>query len=74
MAKWTELKRYVDRNGWELYRTTDHWYYRKPVNGRYMYTKVSFGSGEIPPNVFKRILTRQLGITMEQFNADSEPS
>jgi predicted RNA binding protein YcfA (HicA-like mRNA interferase family) len=64
MAKWAELKRYLDRNGWFNFRTTDHYYYRKDGQR----TKVSFGSGEIPPPVFRRILKDQLKITLEEFN------
>ncbi|QJD87255.1 type II toxin-antitoxin system HicA family toxin [Cohnella herbarum] len=64
MAKWSELKRYLDRNGWSNYRTTDHYFYSK--EGRR--TKVSLSSGEIPPPVFRRILKDQLGITIEEFN------
>jgi hypothetical protein len=40
-------------------------------NGEWLYTKVSFGSGEIPKNLFKRILKEQLKISLELFNKNS---
>ncbi len=32
MPKWKELKRFCDRDGWELYKDTDHYFYRKMYN------------------------------------------
>ena len=29
MPRWKELKRFCDKDGWELYKNTDHYYYRK---------------------------------------------
>jgi hypothetical protein len=29
MPRWKELKRFCERDGWELYKDTDHYYYRK---------------------------------------------
>ncbi len=29
MPSWKELKRFCDRDGWELYKETDHYFYRK---------------------------------------------
>ena len=29
MPKWKELKRFCERDGWELYKNTDHYFYRK---------------------------------------------
>ena len=29
MPRWKELKRFCDRDGWELYKDTDHYFYRK---------------------------------------------
>ncbi len=46
MPSWKELKRFCDRDGWELYKTTDHYFYRKRLaNGDILFTKVSMGSG-----------------------------
>lgn len=56
-------------NGWELYRDSDHEYYCKlKPDGTYLRTKLSHGDGEIPPNVWKKML-KQMGITQEEFNA-----
>ena len=69
MPKWKDLKRFCERDGWELYKSTDHYYYRKDLGyGEWLYTKVSFGSGEIPKNLFKRIMKEQLRVTLEDFN------
>ena len=27
MPKWKELKRFCDKDGWELYKDTDHYFY-----------------------------------------------
>ena len=27
MPRWKELKRFCDRDGWELYKDTDHYFY-----------------------------------------------
>ena len=49
MPKWKELKRFCDRDGWELYKDTDHFFYRKvDSDGSIRRTKVSKGSGEEP--------------------------
>lgn len=69
MPRWKELKRFCDRDGWELYKDTDHYYYRKQdSNGNIKYTKVSRGSGEIHARMWKLILKRQLQVTQEYFN------
>ena len=49
MPKWKELKRFCENDGWELYKDTDHYYYRKrDEDNNVRKTKVSKGSGEIP--------------------------
>lgn len=69
MPSWRELKRYCESDGWELYKSTDHDYYRKiETDGTVRRTKVSRGSGEIPAQLWKRILSQQLGTTQEKFN------
>ena len=69
MPSWKELKRYCDKNGWELYKNTDHYYYRKIMNNGEIYrTKVSRGSKEIGPKLWRTILKNQLHITQEEFN------
>ena len=48
MPKWKELKRFCDRDNWECYKVTDHYFYRKILpDGNILYTKVSKGNGEI---------------------------
>ena len=70
MPDWKELKRFCDRDGWELYKDTDHYSYRKiDENGNLRRTKVSKGSGEISPKMWQEIRKRQLGVTQEYFNS-----
>lgn len=70
MAGWKDLKRFCENDGWELYKQTDHYYYRKvDSNGNLKRTKVSYGSGEIPRYLFDEILKKQLQVTKEYFNA-----
>ena len=48
MPKWKDLKRYCERDHWELYKETDHYFFRKVLDdGTVLRTKVSKGSGEI---------------------------
>lgn len=69
MPKWKDLKRFCERDGWELYKQTDHDFYRKFLdNGDVLRTKVSRGTGEIPPNLWKMILKKQLHTTQAAFN------
>lgn len=69
MPRWKELKRFCENDGWELYKSTDHDYYRKRMpDGSTRYTKVSRGSGEIHPKMWANIRSRQLGVTQEYFN------
>lgn len=69
MPSWRDLKRFCERDGWELYKSTDHYFYRKvDENGDIRRTKVSRGSGEIHDHLWKEILKKQLGVTEEYFN------
>ena len=69
MPSWRDLKRYCDRDGWELYKETDHLFYRKVLNdGRILRTKVSKGTGEIRGHLWQEILKKQLQTTQEHFN------
>jgi hypothetical protein len=69
MPSWRELKRFCDRDGWELYKTTDHFYYRKLMpDGTIKRTKVSNASGEIKKHLWRQILKKQLQVTQEYFN------
>lgn len=59
MPRWKELKRFCDRDGWELYKNTDHYFYRKrDENGNIRITKVSKGSGEIHRAMWQTILKK----------------
>lgn len=70
MPRWKELKRFCDNDGWELYKETDYYYYRKKLDdGSTLYTKVSKGSGEIHSNMWRVILHKQLKVTKEYFNS-----
>ena len=51
------------------YKDTDHFFYRKIMpDGSIKRTKVSKGSGEIKPHMWKEILSHQLQVTQEYFN------
>ena len=69
MPSWKELKRFCERDGWELYKDTDQYFYRKTDdNGNLRRTQVSKGSGEIHGHMWKEILKKQLQVTIEYFN------
>jgi hypothetical protein len=68
MPNWKELKRFCENDGWELFKDTDHFYYRKiDENGILKRTKVSKGSAEIRTHLFSEILKKQLKVTKEYF-------
>ena len=70
MPTWKELKRFLDHDGWELYRVGDHYYYRKRLeNGKLIYTRCPMGSGEIKHNQRQQVLKRELRVTQEYFNS-----
>ncbi len=69
MPSWKELKRFCEKDGWELYKQTDHDFYRKFLPSLdIIRTKVSRGSGEISNGTWKMILKKQLQTTQEHFN------
>ena len=69
MPRWKDLKRFCERDGWELYKNTDHYFYRKVADdGEIKRTKVSRGSHEIPKRLWKEILRKQLQVSEEYFN------
>lgn len=70
MPKWKDLKRFCENDGWELYKDTDHYFFRKlDDEGNLNRTKVSKSSGEIHTIMFKEILTKQLKVSKEYFNS-----
>ena len=69
MPSWGDLKRFCERDGWELYKSTDHDFYRKVLaDGTVLRTKVSRGSRQINGPLWREILKRQLQTTQEHFN------
>lgn len=70
MPSWKDLKRFCENDGWELYKDTDHFYYRKIDNdGSIRRTKVSKDSREIKYHLWKEILKKQLRVNQEYFNS-----
>lgn len=70
MPTFKELKRFCENDDWELFKDTDHEYYRKLLpDGTYKRTKVSRNPKEISPTLFKRILKQQLRVSKEYFNS-----
>jgi hypothetical protein len=70
MPSWRELRRFCERDGWELYKDTDHYFYRKESDdGIIRRTKVSKGTGEIRHHLWREILNKQLQVTVEYFNS-----
>jgi hypothetical protein len=70
MPSWKELKRFCEKDGWELYKTTDHYFFRKSeADGSIRKTKSSMGTGEIPQKLWLEILKKQLQTTADYFNS-----
>lgn len=70
MPTWRELKKFCESDNWELYKDTDHFYYRKRErNGNLKKTKVSKGTGEIKHHLWREILKHQLCVSIEYFNS-----
>lgn len=67
--KYRDLKKYCEKNGWVMIRNTDHWYYEKVLaDGTLLQTKVSHAvHKEIPTNLWKLILKKQLKISEDEF-------
>jgi hypothetical protein len=70
MPSWRELRRFCENDGWEMWKKTDHYYYRKrDADGSFRLTRVSMGSGQIGHNLWRQIRVRQLCVSQEYFNA-----
>lgn len=67
--KFGDLKRYCEKNGWVLVRSSDHWYYEKVLaDGTVLRAKVSRAvHKEIPKLLWQRMLKKQLKITEKEF-------
>ena len=69
MPSWRDLRRFCECDGWELYKNTGDYYYRKEDEKGYIrHTKVSKGTGEIHGYLWKEILKKQLQVSQEYFN------
>jgi len=63
------LRKFCERDKWELYKDTDHYFYRKEDDdGTIRHTRVSKGTGEIYGYLWKEILKKQLKVTQEYFD------
>ena len=70
MPTWRDLKKFCDKDGWELYKDTDHYYYKKyDEDGNLKLTRVSKGTGEIHGSLWQQILKKQLQVSKEYFNS-----
>lgn len=69
MPSWRDLRKFCERDGWELYKSTGDYYYRKEdETGNIRHVKVSKGTGEIYGYLWQEILKKQLQVTKEYFN------
>ncbi|MCD2338363.1 type II toxin-antitoxin system HicA family toxin [Bacillus cereus] len=69
MLTFKELKRFCEKDGWECYKDTDHYFYRKIMpDGTIKRTKFSKGTVEIKHHLWRKILKQQLQVSLEYFN------
>ena len=69
MPKRQQVRKYLRQHGWVMFRRSNHEYYEKYLpDGTRITTKLSHGSGEIPPPVW-HLMLKQMRITQEEFNA-----
>ena len=70
MPSWRDLRRFCESDGWDLFKNTGDYYYRKEdMDGNIRRVKVSKGTGEIYGHLWKEILKKQLKVSMEYFNS-----
>ena len=70
MPSWRDLRKFCERDGWDLYKDTDLYYYRRDdETGNVRRVKVSKGTGEIGYHLWREILSKQIQVTMEYFNS-----
>ena len=63
MPTWKELKRFCENDGWEMYKSTDHYYYRKFMDNKDLKrTKISRGSKEIPRFLCKNMKNKSSAV------------
>jgi len=69
VPSWKDLRNFCNNDDWELYKDTDHYFYRKEDDdGNIRRVKVSKGTGEIYGHLWQDILKRQLKVSKEYFN------
>jgi len=70
MPSWRDLRKFCENDGWELYKNTGDYYYRKEdADGNIKRVKVSKGTGEIYGHLWQEILKKQLQVSKEYFNS-----
>ena len=71
MPTWSELRRYLKKEVWlatlKIGNPSRH-VHQGSSKRDVLQCRVSHGTGETPPYVWKRILSHQLQITVEEFN------
>ncbi|HEX3012513.1 MAG TPA: type II toxin-antitoxin system HicA family toxin [Syntrophomonadaceae bacterium] len=69
MPKWIDLKIFCEKDGWELYKETNRYYYRKIMpDGSVKRTKILMDNSKINPYMWKEILAKQLQVTQIYFD------
>lgn len=70
MPKWRDIQRFCEHDEWELYKETDHAFYRKYMpDGTLKRIKVSrHWSQEVKGHLWQEILKKQLQVSLEYFN------
>ena len=70
MSNTSDHRRFCENDGWELYKKTDQYYYRKKrKDGTYKHTKVSMGNKQYSKGLWRKILKKQLECDQEYFNS-----
>ena len=70
MPSWRDLRRFCESDDWELFKDTDHYFFRKrDDDGCVRYAKISKGTGEIEKGLWQWILKKQLQVSKEYFNS-----
>jgi hypothetical protein len=69
VIKWTDLKEFCDNDGWELYKQTNRYYYRKIMpDGTIKRVKVYMDDTEINASMWQEILAMQLQVSQADFD------
>lgn len=66
--KWSDIRRFCERDRWDPKKLTDHWRYTKKVGDRTLRTRASFKPGTIDdPDLFAALLREQLAVDEDEF-------